>query len=159
MHSSTPKKESVMNIYDVLKSEHKEILGMVSDLKSSSPQKKNDRQQQFSKMRDDLLPHMHAEENYFYPYIMDHGGKRQIILEGIEEHRAARSVMQDMESTPASDERWMAKLSVLGEMLEHHIEEEEKEIFKEARKVISDEQAKEMGDRFKSIEQGELAGR
>ncbi|MHB9029802.1 MAG: hemerythrin domain-containing protein, partial [Candidatus Latescibacterota bacterium] len=120
---------------------------------------KNERQQQFSRMRDALLPHMYAEENYFYQYLMDHGGKREKLLEAVEEHRAARSVMQDIESTPADDERWMAKLTVLNELLRHHIQEEEGDIFDMAKKAMSDKEAKEMGSRFKEIEQGETTAR
>ncbi len=148
-----------MNIYDVLKSDHRMVLDSIQQIKNSSGQSKSERQQSFSKVRDNLLPHMYAEENYYYQYLMDHGGNRPKLLEAIEEHRAARSVMQDIESTQADDERWMAKLTVLDELLRHHIKEEEDDIFSQSRKIIDDRQAQEMGEQFKSIEQGETTVR
>ena len=147
-----------MDIYQIIKQDHRKVLDAIKKLEDTSDKAKSSRQQQLSNIRDDLLPHMHAEENLLYPYLLDKGNDRQKVLEAFEEHRVARSVMQDLETTPADDERWSAKLSVLNELLQHHIQEEEGALFTMARKVIDDRQAREMGDRFQSIEQGEMAG-
>jgi hemerythrin-like domain-containing protein len=147
-----------MDIYQIIKQDHRKVLDAISKLEDSTERVRSSRQQQLSAIRDDLLPHMHAEENLFYPLLLDKGNDRQKVLEAFEEHRVARSVMQDLESTSADDERWSAKLSVLKELLTHHIQEEEGGLFTMAKKIIDDRQAQEMGDRFQSIEQGEMAG-
>lgn len=147
-----------MDIYQIIKQDHRKVLDAISRLEETSNRAKTGRQQQLSNIRDDLLPHMHAEENLLYPYLLDKGNDRQKVLEAFEEHRVARTVMQDLESTSAEDERWSAKLSVLKELLQHHIREEEGGLFTMARKIIDDRMAQEMGDRFQSIEQGEMAG-
>ncbi len=147
-----------MDIYQIIKQDHRKVLDALTKLKDTSDRAKSSRQQQLSGIRDDLLPHMHAEENLLYPLLLDKGNDREKVLEAFEEHRVARMVLQDLESTPADEERWSAKLAVFMELLQHHIQEEERNLFSMARKVIDDVQAREMGERFQSVEQGEMAG-
>jgi hemerythrin-like domain-containing protein len=58
--------------------------------------------------------------------------------------------MSEIESVAYNDERWGAKMTVLKENLEHHIEEEETEMFKQARQVFEREELDELGSRMES---------
>ena len=69
-------------------------------------------------------------------------------LEAYEEHHVVDMVMGEIETTAPSDETWMAKFMVMKENLEHHIEEEEGEMFKQAQQVFDDEELKALGQRM-----------
>jgi hypothetical protein len=56
--------------------------------------------------------------------------------------------MSELEQTPVSVETWGAKLTVMKENLEHHIEEEEDEMFRQARRVMDQSELSELGDRM-----------
>lgn len=150
---------SRMDIFQVIIEDHKKFLDALRDMENAPDQDKSTRKQRFSVIRDELLPHMHAEECFMYSFLTNMGGDRKSVLKATEEHRAARSIIQDMETTSAFDERWLAKLHVLSEMLQHHIWNEEEVLFNEARMyIIEEKQSQEMGARFKAIEQGEMTG-
>ena len=141
-----------MDIFEMLKTDHQMVMDIVDKLESTSDRAGKTRQKQFERLKDELLPHMFAEEKYFYPMILDKTSdkeERQTILQGIEEHRAARSVFKDCEDAGYTDERWKADLKVLKELLTHHIEEEESEIFEVAREVIEDPD--EVGTQFRTV--------
>jgi hypothetical protein len=58
------------------------------------------------------------------------------------------TIMAELEDTPVGDETWAAKLTVMKENLEHHIEEEEDDMFKKARQVMDEAELEELGDRM-----------
>ena len=82
------------------------------------------------------------------PALKEFAKTKDIALEAYEEHHVVDMVMAELEATPVSDETWAAKLTVAKENLEHHIEEEENEMFKQARQVMDDAQLEELGDRM-----------
>jgi len=141
-----------MDIFELLKKDHRTVLEILDKLSSTTERAGKTRQRQLEQLKQELLPHMFAEENYFYPYILDRTDdkeQREKVLEGIEEHHAARGVLADLESVSVTDERWHPDLLVLKELIDHHIEEEEREIFDVAEEVIED--SSEAGKNFTKI--------
>lgn len=130
-----------MDIFQTLKKDHQTVLEILDKLKSSSDRAGKTRQKQLEHLKQELLPHMSAEENYFYQMLLDNTSdqkQRKKIFEGIEEHKAARSVLSDCESLSFTDEKWQPDIKVLHELIKHHIEEEESEIFDIADELIED---------------------
>ena len=66
---------------------------------------------------------------------------------------AIKSDRGELELTPVTDEQWGAKFKVMKENIEHHIEEEEGEMFKQARQVFSAEELDELGARMMELKQ------
>jgi hemerythrin-like domain-containing protein len=91
-------------------------------------------------MKQELVPHLRAEEKAFYPLLRRNAESKEDALEAMEEHHAAELVLVELDKMSAQEEFWLAKLSVFREMVGHHIEEEEKKIFKDAKEHISEEQ-------------------
>jgi hypothetical protein len=73
-----------------------------------------------------------------------------ITLEAYEEHNVVKTLLAELDVLPKDDETWEAKLTVLKENVEHHVEEEEGEMFKKARKVLSTEQIEALGARLEA---------
>jgi hemerythrin-like domain-containing protein len=108
-------------------------------------------------LKNELEVHARIEEQIFYPAIKEAKETHDITLEAFEEHRVVKRLLSELEAMPVTDERWGAKLKVLKENVEHHVEEEEDEMFKSARKVLSKEQVDELGARMEAARKAEKA--
>jgi hemerythrin-like domain-containing protein len=99
-----------------------------------------------------LKRHEQMEEKVLYPALKPHGEARDLVLEGYQEHHVADVIIGELRTLAKDDERWGAKLKVLKENLEHHIQEEEGQMFPIARAVLEHEELSELGARMKAIE-------
>lgn len=93
----------------------------------------------------ELNLHELVEEKILYPALKAHPEARDIVLEGYQEHHIADVLTRELHGLPPGDERWAAKFKVLKESLEHHIQEEEGEMFRTARGIFSREDLLRLG--------------
>lgn len=147
-----------MSIFDVIKSDHEMVKKTLQKLVDSTRRARKGREEQMETLKDEVLPHMHAEESLFYPFIKDESDEPELALVAIEEHQVARNVLSDVEATAVEDERWHAKVKVLQEIILHHIQDEETTIFDKAMDLMDEDQAEEMGDRFVAVKKEAMAG-
>lgn len=131
-------------VFDVLKKEHKEIKQLM--------QKAEKDPGQFSAFSEELNKHVQAEEQVVYQTLKDEKSVHEMILEGFEEHHVVDLIMREMKSGTEGNEKWQAKFKVMSENLEHHIEEEEQQMFPSAEKAIGRERATEMAKEYESAE-------
>jgi hemerythrin superfamily protein len=131
-----------MDIFEHLKEEHDKVKGLFSQMTEKG---RDDRL--LEQLMAELDGHMDAEEEVVYMHFEQEEPTRIKVLEGYEEHRAARRTLAELQRTD-DDEKWEAKLKVLSEMIQHHVEEEEEAMFPEARKLIDQQQAEDMLRRF-----------
>lgn len=102
--------------------------------------------QLFKKIADELDVHTDIEETVFYPAITDLSKEiHEMVMEALEEHKVAKSEIHEARMLPAADERFIAKVTVLIESVEHHAEEEEEEMWTALRKAMSKEQLEQLG--------------
>lgn len=99
----------------------------------------------------ELDAHELVEEKVLYPALELHPEARDLALEAFQEHHVANVVVEELHRVAADEEQWGAKFTVLKENLEHHIEEEEGEMFRTARGVFSQEELDEMGARMAAM--------
>ena len=137
-----------MNALKLLKQDHDEVKSMLSDLESTTERAEKTRTEGLATLKAELEVHEAIEEEIFYPALKDHPKTKELALEGYEEHHVVDMVMAEIEGVEPSDETWMAKFTVMKENLEHHIEEEEGEMFNQAEKVFDDDALEELGDRM-----------
>ncbi|MEP6915657.1 MAG: hemerythrin domain-containing protein [Acidobacteriota bacterium] len=95
-----------------------------------------------------LNVHELIEEKVLYPALKSHPEAKDIVLEGFQEHHVADILVKELHTLAKDDEQWGAKFKVLKESLEHHIQEEESQMFRTARGVLSREQLRELGARM-----------
>jgi hemerythrin-like domain-containing protein len=139
---------SDVNALTMLKDDHKKVKGLLADLESTTERGVKTRQELFSKIKLELTVHEIIEEEIFYPALKEHPRAKEIVLEGIEEHNVVDTLMSELEALPVEDETWGAKASVMKENIEHHIEEEEGEMFDKARQVFDREELETLGERM-----------
>jgi hemerythrin superfamily protein len=123
-----------MNAIDLLKSQHREVEKLFS--KCEGAKDKATQQRTFETIADKLAVHAAIEEHHFYPAVREKRTE-DILLESLEEHLAMKRVLADMLEIDSSDETFDAKLKVLKELVEHHVEEEESDLFPKVNKLLN----------------------
>ena len=149
-----------MNAFQLLKEDHKKVAGIFEKLEPTTERGVKTREELFTQLKGELDVHAKIEETIFYPALREADKTHDIILEGYEEHKVIKTLLAELDSLAKDDEKWGAKLKVLQENVEHHVEEEEGEMFTGARKVLSKEQTEELGLRLEAAkkEQKKAAG-
>ncbi|HEU5326044.1 MAG TPA: hemerythrin domain-containing protein [Candidatus Limnocylindria bacterium] len=134
-----------MDAIALLKDDHDRIKKLLAEGEETTERAEKTRTQLFDTIKEEMLIHERIEEEIFYPALKQHPKAKEIVLEGFEEHHVVDEVMGELEATGVTDERWAAKFTVMKENIEHHIEEEEGDMFKTARQVFSNEELEQLG--------------
>jgi hemerythrin-like domain-containing protein len=135
-----------MDAMSLLKEDHQKVKKMLADLESTTERGVKTREELFTKVKQELVVHEAIEEEIFYPALKQHPKTKEIALEGYEEHHVVDTVMAEIEGVAYDDEKWGAKFTVMKENLEHHIEEEEGEMFKQAKQVFDEDDLAQLGE-------------
>ena len=142
-----------MNAFELLKADHKKVSQIFEKLEPTTEQAVKTRNELFAKLKNELEIHTRIEEEIFYPVLKEAAETRAITLEAYEEHKVVKELLEEMSALESASEQWTAKLTVLKESVEHHVEEEEGEMFKQAREVLTKEQAEVLGLRMDNEKQ------
>ena len=140
------------NIYNLLHTDHETVSALFQQM--AAAEDTATRERLLGALKEELLVHSQAEDQVFYRPLKESDETRELILEATEEHRIVTRVLGELERLSAENERWAARLSVLKELVEHHVEEEEGEIFKKAKTLFDRERERELGTAF--LEQKKL---
>lgn len=143
-----------MNALDLLKEDH-EVLKKYLEMAEEEGQ--HDKRDLMTRIAAHFREHEAIEEQVFYPALKEHPKAKDIVLEGYEEHHVVDVLLQELEQMPPEDERWGAKLKVLKENVEHHIDEEEGEMFRKARSVFEKHELENLGTRMEDVRAGRPA--
>jgi hemerythrin-like domain-containing protein len=145
-----------MNAISLLKTDHDRMKRMLEEGESTTERGVKTRTELLSTIKRELTVHERIEEEIFYPALKEHPRARDIVLEGYEEHHVVDEIMGELEATDVSDETWGAKFKVMKENIEHHIEEEEGEMFKNARQVFERQELEDLGARMMELKEAAL---
>ena len=140
-----------MNAFQLLKEDHQKVDSIFQQLEPTTERAEKTRTELFAKLRDELDIHTRVEESVFYPAIKQAAETREMVFEGLEEHHVVKLLLKELESLPVDTEQWTAKLKVLKENVEHHVEEEEQEMFQKARQVLSEDEIDRLGAQMEEM--------
>jgi hypothetical protein len=138
-----------MKIVEALLQHHEEIRDLFEQTKNNS--------RNFDKLKKNLDVHHRMEEKYLLDISKKKEDLKDESLESIEEHYAIVMLVEDLENFPKNDERWKVKLKVLKELIDHHFEEEEEELFPKATKDFPDEKLEQLGEDYQKSKEEQLA--
>jgi hypothetical protein len=118
---------------EMLKQQHVEVAGLFEQFEKAEDD--DERQGIFEEIADKLAVHATIEEKHFYPAVR---AKRteDILLESLEEHLAIKRVIADLLKMEPSNKMYEAKVTVLKEEVEHHVEEEQTDLFPKVKKLF-----------------------
>lgn len=141
-----------MNAVDLLKSQHRAVEKKFAKIEAAHQPKQ--KAMLFAEIADSLAAHAAIEEHQFYRAVK---AKRteDILLESLEEHLGIKRVLADLLVTAPTDETFDAKVKVLKDLVEHHVEEEEEDLFPKVKKLFDAETLEALGQEM-SAEHSEL---
>ncbi|KAF2395150.1 MULTISPECIES: hemerythrin domain-containing protein [Pseudomonas] len=143
-----------MNAIDLLKADHERVKGILGQLSESTERAVKKRTELIAKLEMEITIHTRLEEEVLYPAYKKAGGKEQEVMyyEAKEEHRTVDSlVLPDLKTTDPSTPEFSGRVKVVKELLEHHIEEEETEMFPQAKKLLGKATLEELGQQMEML--------
>jgi len=140
-----------LNAIELLREDHEKVRQLLSELSNTTNRAAKKRSELLQKIKKEVEVHAQIEEEIFYPAFRKSSAEdsEKLYHEAKEEHRAVdRLVLPDLEETEPTSEEFQGRVKVLKDMIEHHAEEEEQEMFVKAQEVFSEEELEELGQRM-----------
>jgi hemerythrin-like domain-containing protein len=138
------------DIYQAIKADHDKARDLMAQIMDTSNEAVKTRTDMFEDFKLDLWAHHKIEEAVFFSTLRDARQTKADAHEALNEHHAANGLIEELDTMPKGNDAWIGKFAALKDMVEHHMQEEETEVFSEAKDVIKGEEAEELGDKFKS---------
>lgn len=138
-----------MNIFEALRNDHDIQRDLLEKLVDTSGDSKT-RDEIFKKLRTELEAHADAEERYFYKPLIDSDKTQDKARHSIAEHHEIDELIEQLEKTEYSSSAWLKIAKDLQEKVEHHLDEEEHEVFQMAGKVLSENNKKSLAKDYES---------
>lgn len=135
----------------LLKKQHREVEALFGEVKKAKPAR---RRQLLETIATKLREHMVIEEQLFYPAVeaeVTTKKMQEMVPEAYEEHHVVQLVLRELPQLDPSDERFEAKMTVLKELIEHHVEEEEQEMFPAAEKRLGSERLSALAEEMQAM--------
>jgi hemerythrin-like domain-containing protein len=132
----------------ILEADHVRVKKLLAQLEETTERATKTRAELLEDIAMELKAHTTLEEELFYPAFKDAAEKkedRKLYFEAVEEHHVVDMVLPELQKTDATSEEFGAKAKVLKELIEHHIEEEEGEMFPKARKLMGKSTLAQLG--------------
>ena len=140
-----------MDVFEMLKQDHRKVDGLFKQLEPAGDA--STRRQLFTQLKQELDLHAQVEETILYPALKESPKTQDITEEAYEEHGEVKQLLAQLQQTPPSDGRFDELLAELRAGVEHHVEEEEGEMFVKAREVLSAQQLEEITRRVEEAKQ------
>jgi hemerythrin-like domain-containing protein len=131
-----------MDVLEFLTDEHDEAKAVFKKLEKAEGAEAG---KLFNQLKSMLSLHEELEETYFYPQLKKEEAARDMVLEGYQEHHVMDVLIDEISKLKPSAEEWAPKIKVLQENTEHHIEEEEDELFPKVRKIWDADKREKVG--------------
>lgn len=140
-----------MNAIDLLKADHEKVKAILTQLSESTDRAVKKRTDLLDKLEMEISIHTQLEEQILYPAFKAAGGKdeAEMYYEAKEEHRTVDSlVLPDLKATDPTTPEFAGRVKVVKELLEHHIEEEETDMFPKAKKLLGKSKLDQLGEQM-----------
>ena len=135
-----------MDIFEHLKNDHRKVSALMTQIEQTDDE--GERQTLFQDLKVAVIRHAKAEEATFYSFLDRYEEMEDLIAEAREDHQMVESLIHDIESLPATSVEWMTHFQELKESIDDHVDQEETEIFEEARMIIDGREADELERRM-----------
>ena len=136
-----------MDAFELLKADHQKVNELFDQLEAATGKAKLN---VFNQIKTELELHTHIEETIFYPALEKPEETHDLTLEAYEEHKMVKTLLAKLSRARTADDEWQAQAKVLRENVEHHVDEEENELFDKADEALSDEEIEALGQRMEA---------
>jgi hemerythrin superfamily protein len=146
-----------MDVIQLLKKDHKAVKKMFEEFEGLSGRAAQKKLDLVGQILQALTVHARVEEELVYPVFKEIRAMKNLVCEAAEEHHVAKMLSAELEELRPDDERYEAKVKVLGEYVLHHVKEEEQELFPQAGKRLSPKRLEALGKQVET-RRSELMG-
>ncbi|HEY9283568.1 MAG TPA: hemerythrin domain-containing protein [Pyrinomonadaceae bacterium] len=145
-----------MDAFELLMNDHQKVSEIFDRMESGDAAL---RRELFPRLKQELDVHAHVEETIFYPALKERAETRDIATHAYSEHNEVKQMLDELQAglTGADDAAWGARLTKLRQSVEHHVKEEEGEMFTRARAALDDDQIAQLGRRMTEAKQQQQA--
>jgi hemerythrin superfamily protein len=154
--TTAKKKAKTTTFVELLKRDHREVEEIFEKI-CGKKAKKNLAQKEstFKDLRHALTIHSDAEERILYPRIEDIEELKHIAFESYEEHALVRRLLGELDASDSNTDEWIGKITVLKELVEHHVEEEENEMFPKLKKALDKNEMSKLTEEIRQFKESE----
>ncbi|WP_066965508.1 hemerythrin domain-containing protein [Microbulbifer sp. Q7] len=146
-----------MDIYQRLKKDHEKQRSLLRQIAETSGDS-SERQSLWRELSNEAEAHAAAEEQTLYAALIEKPDGQEKARHSIAEHKEASDIIEELEELDMGSGGWLQKFKKLQEKLEHHLDEEEEEIFVRARKLLDQDLEKQLVEAFDTRKQQALSG-
>jgi hemerythrin superfamily protein len=143
-----------MDVFQLLKSDHKKVSGLFKKIAATTDRAVKTRRTLRTQLKNELELHASAEEAHFYPMLENHPETKKFVGEALKEHNGVKKVLTEIGRMPVETGEFLTKAKELERMVQHHVKEEESEIFPAARAAMGDEEIEAALERIQSMKRG-----
>lgn len=140
-----------MNALELLKQDHQEASSLMDQLESGD---EKSMMAVFNRLKQALTLHTKMEETLLYPALQNNEQTADVVSESYEEHQTVDEILSEMAGLAPSNGDFSIKLAELRENIEHHVEEEENEMFPKAERILGQHRLEEMGNQMQQMKNG-----
>ena len=137
-----------MNIFEEIRKDHEKQRNLIAELIETVGES-DERKDLWARLKEELEGHENAEERYFYNPLMKHDLTQGMARHSIAEHHEIDELVEELDGTDMTAPKWLLTAKKLKEMLEHHLEEEEHEIFQQAGKALTEAEKSKLAEQFR----------
>jgi len=136
-----------MDALELLKEDHEKVDDLFEQIEEAeeSENGKSDKLRLFELIKTELETHTRIEETVFYPACKQYEKLRGMVEEALEEHKLVKTLLTELSAMNEGSEVFDAKLKVLQDNVEHHVDEEEDDLFPKVRDEMSQDQIDQLG--------------
>lgn len=136
-----------MNAIELLKKDHQKVAGLFKQYENAGQEASAKKEELFARIKQELDVHARIEEEIFYPAARQVAVEeaKELVAEAAEEHKQIKTLLAELDGMDADDEQFDAKMKVLKEDVEHHVEEEENELFPKVKKALGSDRLEDLG--------------
>lgn len=124
------------SLFALLKNDHLDLTRLMEEVRFSNDE---NNEKLMWRLYDDLMRHMRIEELYFYSELEGKGATHELVRVALMQHKEVKEVLQDVFPLDVRTEEWLEQIQKLQELYEVHVEEEEQEVFPQAKNFLSPE--------------------
>ncbi|HEX4856092.1 MAG TPA: hemerythrin domain-containing protein [Limnobacter sp.] len=140
---------------ELIEADHKKVKSLFKEFESLTDRSKVSKKRVADQICQELTIHAEMEEMIFYPAMRGVPGMEDLLDEALVEHSSAKDLISQLMGMDPEGELYDAKVKVLQEMIEHHVEEEEGDMFAKAKKSKVDLEA--LGDEMEAFKSKKMA--
>lgn len=145
-----------MDPFELLKKDHQKVSDLFEQIESDDDPAVQENL--FARIKQELTVHAEIEESILYPRLSEIGELRDMTAEAVGEHQEVKTLLSELDEMSPGDEEWSSTIQELKLAVEHHVEEEENQMFPQAQESLSSEEIFELGEELQSAKQAKTKG-